>query len=181
MHLNLETNDLNLVAINSSALKRVFTNLVRNSIEAIADSGFIDIFVKKTSLDKVLIAIEDSGAGFSQSALEKLFTKGFTTKKSGSGLGLSYCSEQIRSWGGSICVIPNSKRTRIEIELPATVETAAFVHPNVLTGFSNSVVVDDHPMEHELNAILLNSPIVLKSLGEFEQVQEQGKIDHSQT
>lgn len=181
LHLNLVTNDLNLVAIKSSALKRVFTNLVRNSIEAIADLGSIDIFVKKTSLDKVLIAIEDSGAGFSQSALENLFTKGFTTKKSGSGLGLSYCSEQIRSWGGSICVIPNSKRTRIEIELPVIVETAAFVHPNLLSGFSNCVVVDDLPIEQELNAILLNSPIVLRTLAEFEQFQGQGKLNPSQT
>lgn len=181
LSLDLSSHELNLVNIQPAALKRVFTNLVRNSIEAINTMGSVTIEVKKVNSQTVLVAIEDTGAGFSAEAMKNLFKKGFTTKKSGSGLGLSFCLEKIREWGGSLYVNPSSHRTRIEIELPISSRPLSFAHPMILADFNDAIIIDDHPLENEIDQLMRAKPLIVRSLAEFEQLQRQDKIEPQQT
>ncbi len=53
-------------------------------------------------VDAVRIDVEDNGMGIAQDTLEKIFSHGFTTKKSGHGFGLHSCALAARDLGGSL-------------------------------------------------------------------------------
>ena len=84
-------------------LEVVFINLIMNSIQAIANSGQIEIkFIeddKNTS-----IQISDTGCGIPQDVLPKIFEPLFTTKRTGTGLGLPSCKQIIEEHYGTIKV-----------------------------------------------------------------------------
>ena len=48
----------------------------------------------------ILVQIEDQGPGFARDVAEKMFTPFFTTKTTGSGLGLTICAQIIKAHGG---------------------------------------------------------------------------------
>ncbi|MCB0408132.1 MAG: ATP-binding protein [Bdellovibrionales bacterium] len=109
-------------------LKRILSNIIQNSIEAISGSGNIHVVVKK-SKDKVKIEIADDGCGIEREVLKKVFEKGFTKGKSnGSGLGLAYAKKMIEFWNGKIHVISKpGKGTKILITLPVEKSEAKFI------------------------------------------------------
>ena len=101
-------------------LKQVFINIIKNSIEAITtrDDSYIEINVE---LDKnnIHIFIEDNGNGISEEDLEKIHQPFYTTKKDGTGLGITLSTEIIEAHGGKI--IYNSQLgewTKVEVILP---------------------------------------------------------------
>jgi len=80
----------------------VFTNILRNSIEAIKERGEIRIRATLRG-ETVLVEIEDTGSGIEKDFLEKkLFRPFMTTKKKGLGLGLFHAKEVMNSIGGKI-------------------------------------------------------------------------------
>ncbi len=85
-------------------LMQVILNILKNSIEAIdINAGEKTISLKVSTDDDVLILqVKDSGNGFDAVTGKKLFVRGFTTKASGSGLGLNNCRAIIESHGGAI-------------------------------------------------------------------------------
>lgn len=97
-------------------IKSVFTNIILNSIEAIKKSGFIRIRVKNNN-DYIFVSIEDNGSGIKNEDLDKIFNPFFTTKKSGSGIGLSMSKEIIEKHNGKIKA-DIDKNTVFEIKLP---------------------------------------------------------------
>jgi signal transduction histidine kinase len=96
-------------------LEIVFVNLITNAVEAISGEGSISINAKTTPTD-VIIEIEDSGPGVAEEDFEKIFEPLFTTKQSGTGLGLSSCKNIIERHHGTISVKNNP--TTFTIKLP---------------------------------------------------------------
>ena len=96
-------------------LEIVFVNLITNAIEAISGEGTINIIAKETSND-IIMEIEDSGPGIAKENLNKVFEPLFTTKQSGTGLGLSSCKNIIERHHGVISV--RNKPTTFTIKLP---------------------------------------------------------------
>ncbi len=96
-------------------LEIVFVNLITNAIEAISGEGSISINAKTTPND-VIIEIEDSGPGIAEEDIDKVFEPLFTTKQSGTGLGLSSCKNIIERHRGTISVKNNP--TTFTIKLP---------------------------------------------------------------
>lgn len=82
---------------------RVLNNLINNAIQAIPDDrrGKIDIRLY-TRGNKAIITIEDNGIGIPVEMKDKIFLPNFTTKTSGTGLGLAMCMQIIESVNGSI-------------------------------------------------------------------------------
>ncbi len=84
-------------------LLRCFNNLLKNAIEATQHQkpGIIDINyeVNKTS---VLLSIKDNGAGIPEGMREKIFEPNFTTKSSGTGLGLAFVKNSIENADGRV-------------------------------------------------------------------------------
>ncbi len=96
--------DLPVIMCNRTRLMQVLMNILKNSIEAICP----DAEKKAISLNvfahdgMVVLQVHDSGYGFDETTREKLFGRGFTTKSSGTGLGLNSCRAIIESFGGDI-------------------------------------------------------------------------------
>ncbi len=86
-----------------SQLVRVFTNLLENAIQAIPETrpGLINITLKKEE-DTVLITVADNGSGMTPETVQRIFQPYFTTKSSGTGLGLAMTKKIIEFWKGAI-------------------------------------------------------------------------------
>src|SRR5690606_24944357 len=71
-------------------LNRMFTNLIQNGIHASEGKEIIMINIEESLEEsEIIIAITDNGTGIPPSMQEKIFTPNFTTKSSGTGLGLA--------------------------------------------------------------------------------------------
>ncbi|MDP6447237.1 MAG: ATP-binding protein, partial [Pirellulaceae bacterium] len=69
--------------------------------------------------DCVTVAVEDSGPGFGEADVERLFTPFVTTKQSGLGMGLAICRSIIKKHGGSIDAANRSPTgARLQFTLP---------------------------------------------------------------
>jgi two-component system nitrogen regulation sensor histidine kinase NtrY len=84
-------------------LLRCFNNLLKNAIEAApADRlGLIEINYLVTNKN-VLLTIKDNGNGIPENLREKIFEPNFTTKSSGTGLGLAFVKNSIENAGGKV-------------------------------------------------------------------------------
>jgi signal transduction histidine kinase len=121
--LTIEENAKNAFSfINAVDFKRVLSNLINNSIEAICASG--QVHVKLIKLENFLkIKIIDTGSGISTNLLPKIILGGSFGKKGGSGLGLTHAIKKIEEWHGNLDI--NSKigiGTKICITLPLAKE-----------------------------------------------------------
>ena len=82
-------------------LGRVFLNILSNAIEAMPHGGALSIETK-IEAGRFLVKIQDDGVGISEKNLLKIFDPFFSTKKGGTGLGLSTCQNIVTSHGGLI-------------------------------------------------------------------------------
>ena len=96
-------------------LQVVFMNLLDNAIHAIGENGEIKIRADVHNRD-LIIDVEDSGPGIPDDVLPRIFDSLFTTKESGTGLGLSHCKNIVEQHGGKISV--KTKPTVFTIYLP---------------------------------------------------------------
>jgi len=96
--------DLPVVNGDRTRLMQVVMNVLKNSIEAIdIQAAEKTIFIRSHRQDDWLILqVKDSGNGFDEATGKQLFERGFTTKSSGTGLGLNNCRAIIESHAGTI-------------------------------------------------------------------------------
>lgn len=94
------------VLVDRVQIQQVLVNLMRNAIEAMAESPVRDLRIATTLRDDGLIevTVEDSGPGVAEDIREQLFTAFASTKADGMGLGLSICRTIIEAHGGRIWV-----------------------------------------------------------------------------
>lgn len=83
-------------------MQQVFMNLVQNAIEAVDQGGHIKITVTKTGIEEVEFTITDNGAGIPESIRNRIFNLYFTTKRKGTGIGLSLVQRIVNDHGGVI-------------------------------------------------------------------------------
>lgn len=96
-------------------LKQVFWNILTNSVEEMNDEGEIEIFSEHTD-DSFKIYFDDTGPGFIEKNLDKIFDPFFSTKKRGTGLGLALVYRIITKHGGKIKAMNTEKGARIIID-----------------------------------------------------------------
>lgn len=94
------------IMVDQEQIEQVVLNIVKNAIEALGTSEkerkILNITSTMTERDGRYIAISDNGTGIEEEALKKIFIPFFTTKKNGSGIGLSLSKQIMRNHGGSI-------------------------------------------------------------------------------
>jgi nitrogen fixation/metabolism regulation signal transduction histidine kinase len=94
-----------LLKIDNHRIFQIFSNLIINSIDAMNGSGLIEIrsdLVKKQESSYCRLSIRDTGKGISKEDAQFVFTPYFTTKESGTGLGLPIIERIVNDHGGTI-------------------------------------------------------------------------------
>jgi len=96
--------DLTLMA-DDKLLAQVLINVVKNAVEAFGkctNDNEIAVNAFKNNEGRIVITVKDNGPGMDAEILEKIFVPFFTTKESGSGIGLSLSRQIIRIHNGNI-------------------------------------------------------------------------------
>ena len=110
--------DLPKLELDRDQLKQAFYNVMKNSFEAMKRRGILRI---RTDMDAthVSISFTDTGGGMSAESLSRVFEPYFTTKGSGSGLGLLIVRRIVREHGGEMAIESNEgKGLTLTIRLP---------------------------------------------------------------
>ena len=91
------------ISADRDQLLRCFNNLLKNAIEAIPfdNQGLIEINYLLTSKN-ILLSIKDNGKGIAENLRDKIFEPNFTTKSSGTGLGLAFVKNSIENAAGKV-------------------------------------------------------------------------------
>jgi len=109
--VKLESNHLTVEA-DEEMIEQVLINLIKNAIEACQETKLAKVELKTRYLDEhILIEVTDNGPGIIGEALDKVFVPFFSTKKTGSGIGLSLSRQIMQMHNGNLYVnsIPNVK------------------------------------------------------------------------
>jgi nitrogen fixation/metabolism regulation signal transduction histidine kinase len=121
-NIDLEQIDFSL-KIDKNRLMQILTNIVINAIDSMNGSGSIDINtdrIKKRDVNYCRISIKDSGKGIGEHDSQFVFTPYYTTKASGTGLGLPIVERIINDHGGAIWFdSAEGMGTTFYIDLPA--------------------------------------------------------------
>lgn len=106
------------VNIDENKFLACIINLVKNAIESIEFEGYIKISLSCS--DKfALVKIANNGAMISNEKQKQIFDEGFTTKKTGSGLGLYICKNNLTAQNSDLRLIQSSSElTVFEIKIP---------------------------------------------------------------
>ena len=108
-------NNSAIVEADKSNLRRMFINLIRNSIQANAESIEIKLIEKESRLE---IIFSDDGNGIPESIRNKIFEQNFTTKEKGMGLGLKMIKRFLEGIRGNIDYIDSETGATFKIEIP---------------------------------------------------------------
>ena len=110
--------DLPLLQLDREQMKQAFYNVIKNSLEAMKRYGTLRI---RTDLDdtNVILSFVDTGGGMSAANLSRVFEPYFTTKPSGTGLGLLIVRRIVREHGGELSIESgHDKGLTLAIRLP---------------------------------------------------------------
>jgi PAS domain S-box-containing protein len=150
------------VQADEGQIGQVLNNLLINAAQAMPLGGVVRVEATNLVLGQadsasltegqyVRISVADQGLGITRENLRKIFDPYFTTKETGTGLGLTSVYAIVRKHGGDIVVLSEvGKGTRFEVILPASLEEAAQEEspatPSLLSGRGAVVVMDDEDL-----------------------------------
>lgn len=164
--------DLPRVDVDKDQLLQVFHNILLNAVQAMPAGGEVRVTIEKVrgapdlatpaGGGAVRFLIDDSGPGIPEAALPKIFDPYFTTKPTGTGLGLSTSHSIIKRHGGTLLAGPSPLGgARFEITLPVHQGTSApseAMREEIVIGrHAHILIMDDDPLIlHLLTAMLEN-------------------------
>jgi CheY-like chemotaxis protein len=146
-----------VVEMDHHQISQVLSNVVLNALEAMPDGGTLTFRVRRCEPpagagdawdDSVLVSISDTGKGIAPEIVDRIFDPYFTTKQTGSGLGLSTSLAIVRRHGGDIRVASEpGVGTEFEIRLPQSrSQVSSAITPDrsrIPAGLSILVLEDD--------------------------------------
>jgi len=107
------------VVIDADKMKQVLLNLFLNALEAMPQGGTLSVGLARSDARTVRLTVADTGPGIEEQNLVRIFDPYFTTKQSGTGLGLTIVHKIIEAHDGEIRVASTrGKGTTVSIMLP---------------------------------------------------------------
>jgi len=105
INCSVEPENLFILA-DKTMIEQVLINLIKNAIQAFDDQPdkHIDLVARSNEKGRAVISVKDNGSGIDNEALEKIFIPFFSTKKTGSGIGLSLSKQIMLQHEGRITV-----------------------------------------------------------------------------
>ncbi|MBI4668196.1 MAG: sensor histidine kinase [Elusimicrobia bacterium] len=136
--------------IEPTEFKRVLSNLINNSVQAIGDKGliFVTAFYDRGSIQ---LEVQDDGPGIPPDILAKLGQKGITHGKTGgAGLGLYHAKTMAEAWGGNLKITSEvGKGTTVTLIFPSAEPPQWFMRRLWLDPRSPVVILDDDLTIHQ--------------------------------
>ena len=149
---NIDTESYGLFArIQPIEFKRVLSNLINNSVEALGEKGAATVSLVSDG-DEIVVKVRDNGRGIPPDILSKLGRKGESHGKAGgTGLGLYHARACVESWGGTLKIESTvGKGTTVKLKLPQSAAPDWFVSELVLDPKNPVVVLDDDTSIHQI-------------------------------
>lgn len=117
-------NERVMVKVDKTQMNRLFTNLLANAVEACLGNGICKIELSEIiNGEFIKVSIKDNGEGIAPEMQESIFIPNFTTKSSGTGLGLAMCKGIVEQARGKIWFETEQGRgTSFHVELPLASE-----------------------------------------------------------
>lgn len=106
--------------IDAIRIEQVLLNLVLNALTAMPEGGTITIRLRSDS-EFVEVDVADTGSGIPEDLLDKIFDPYFTTRSTGTGMGLALCEKIVRQHEGTIDVVSGPDGTVFTVVLPRNV------------------------------------------------------------
>ena len=111
--------DIPPLPLDRHQIKQAFYNIIKNAIQAMKPGGILHIRTDRDDEDRVTVTFNDTGGGIPAEHMSKVFDPYFTTKTTGSGLGLLIVRRIVREHGGEIDIVNNQGRgLQLTIRLP---------------------------------------------------------------
>lgn len=117
LSINFNLNTIPNILLDEKEIKQLILNLTRNGFEAMESAGCLSI-VTCVETPFVILAIMDQGKGIDSDLIEKLGTPFFTTKDTGTGLGLAVCYSIAHRHGAKIHFTTSEEGTTCAIYFP---------------------------------------------------------------
>lgn len=114
MQLSTDFREVPDLLLNEQEINQLVLNLVRNGIEAMSEGGCLTLKVYQDH-DEVILLVADEGPGIGQEVLDKLGTPFFTTKETGTGLGLVVCNSIAERHNAELQIKSSSKGSSFEV------------------------------------------------------------------
>lgn len=127
IHVSVELpTDLPMLRLDGRLMQRALTNIIENALHAMPDDGALSISVVREPAQLQLVVV-DTGVGLEADVLARIFEPYFSTKVTGTGLGMAIAKRNVELNGGTIAVTSEpGQGTTVTITLPhpeATLET----------------------------------------------------------
>jgi signal transduction histidine kinase len=106
-----------LARVDAAKLHQIVANLVRNAVEAVTTNGRIQVTIEGTH-DVVIVRVVDDGPGIPADVQPRIYEPFFSTKESGTGLGMSIVHSLVALHGGTIELATGAQGTRFDITIP---------------------------------------------------------------
>lgn len=109
--------------ISEDAFLGALTNLMSNAVEAMGEAGTVTLRLSRPGAASVRISVIDDGPGMSEEVRQRVFQPFYTTRTSGTGLGLAVVECVVRAHGGSVlCETAPGRGAAFHIDLPLVTE-----------------------------------------------------------
>jgi two-component system NtrC family sensor kinase len=95
--------DIDLITLDGGQMKQVFLNLISNAAQAMPEGGTLRLRTARAG-DEIAVSFTDTGEGIPRANLERIFDPFFSTRPSGTGLGLSVSLGIVQAHKGRITV-----------------------------------------------------------------------------
>jgi nitrogen fixation/metabolism regulation signal transduction histidine kinase len=104
------------VRADRTLLDQVLVNVVKNALEAFGETAVPRLELSaRLEFGRVVITISDSGPGIDADTIDQVFVPFFTTRRQGSGIGLSLCRQIMTAHGGEIALESDAGGTRVKL------------------------------------------------------------------
>jgi signal transduction histidine kinase/CheY-like chemotaxis protein len=170
-----------------SQLFTVLWNLAKNAVEACAPNGTVSVLLSAAGA-KLVLEVRDNGAGLHPDELARIFTPYYTTKATGTGLGLVLVQQAATSLGGEIAVQSSKGRgTTFRVTMPRLARHSNVVAARPAGSSAGSsaelaarvLVIDDDDALREMiaTALSLRGADVVTAKGSEQACKLEGRFD----
>jgi signal transduction histidine kinase len=118
VRLELRPHEPVVAQVDSGKLHQIVQNLVRNGIEATPPGGHVAVEVGSGTPDAFHIQVTDDGPGIPADVLPRIYEPFFSTKGTGTGMGMAIVHSLVTMHGGKIDIDTSQRGTRFAVELP---------------------------------------------------------------